>query len=128
MIARLLSLFLLLSAVASFTTPLSRGGIAKAPSKQQRFMFNADGDDKKEGTTAPPLQSVDEPVSALETTDAGKTTVRDMNTGETREVNWVDPAMSANTNPFDMNWYVHRNSRVETLLHGGIALNFLFTF
>jgi hypothetical protein len=29
---------------------------------------------------------------------------RNMNTGEVKEVKWVDPAMMAHTNPFQMDW------------------------
>lgn len=50
-----------------------------------------------------PLATMDEPVAVTSGEDA-KSVVRNMNTGEIREVKWVDPAMAANTNPLQMSW------------------------
>jgi Mg/Co/Ni transporter MgtE len=83
-------------------------------------MFSTDDDTDKAASasasstiapnSAPALATMDEPVAAAATTstatDSPKSVVRNMNTGELREVKWVDPAMSANTNPFQMSWYV----------------------
>jgi len=55
-----------------------------------------------EQTAAPALQTVDETVPPAPVKP--KNVVRDMNTGELKEVAWVDPAMKANTNPFMMSW------------------------
>ena len=102
----LLLLALLCAAVNGFVAPHPRG-IAVRTASTSRHMFNTD-DDKKEAaplpkTDAAPLQSIDEPLAADESEDLSNV-VTDMNTGETREVKWIDPAMSANTNPFDMQW------------------------
>jgi len=69
-------------------------------------MFNKDDKKAPPLPTAAPLQTVDE----AETKEEGSPTepgmvVKDMNTGEVKQVNWVDPAMSANTNPFALSWW-----------------------
>jgi hypothetical protein len=75
-------------------------------------MFNAENDKTSSTTTTPPLSETSSPQDAntvptsLETkVDLPKNIVKDMNTGEIKEVKWVDPAMRANTNPFEMNWW-----------------------
>jgi hypothetical protein len=70
------------------------------------FMFDND----KKGSSpplAPPLETVDT-LSSTTTTDQPMNLVKDKNTGKVVEVKWVDPAMSANENPFNMGWYVFR--------------------
>jgi hypothetical protein len=117
---RLLSLFLVLTATATaFTTPQPWGTTTSTVSR--RFMFSTD-DDKgtkaaptpetstiPQPNSAPALATMDEPVAAPES-DTPKSVVRNMNTGELREVKWVDPAMSANTNPFQMSWCVRSSA------------------
>ena len=88
---RLLTLFLLIAVAASFTAP--RPGRS---TYTQRFMA-----DKQEPTAgvAPALPTVDETVPP-----PPKYLVRELNSGELREVKWVDPAMQANTKPYILSW------------------------
>lgn len=109
---RLLSLCMLLAAATAFTSPQPWGtSKSVAASSSQRFMFSADDDTKKAdvAAAAPALATMDTPVAAAASSaeeEQAKNFVRNMNTGELREVKWVDPAMSANTNPLRMSWYV----------------------
>jgi len=72
-------------------------------------MFNA-GDDN---ANAKPLEStnIDDTTTTVlvTTTDAPRTMlVKNLGFGkggEVKEVNFIDPAMAANTNPFQMNWW-----------------------
>jgi len=92
---RLFALVLLVAAATAFTSPQPRGRLSCA--QQPRFMAELG---KKED--APALQTIDETVPPpLE--DTPKNLVRDMNTGELKEVKWSDPAMKANTS-FVMSW------------------------
>jgi hypothetical protein len=123
---RLVSLFLLLTATATaFTTP-QPWGTTTTSTVLRRFMFSTD-DEKgtkaaptpetstiPQPNSAPALATMDEPVAALQP-DTPKSVVRNMNTGELREVKWVDPAMSANTNPFQMSWCVRCSARIKAL-------------
>jgi len=93
---RLFTLLLLVATAASFTSPQPWGRTADR-STVQRFMVN------KEAASAPALQVVDETVPPAEPTKP-KNVVKNMNTGELKEVAWTDPAMTANTNPFLMSW------------------------
>ena len=93
---RLLTVFLLIATVASFTAPLPWSRVTS----MQQFMV-----DKEQSTTeAPALQTLDENTPTAETAAKPKFVVREMNTGELKEVSWVDPAMKANTNPLMMSW------------------------
>jgi hypothetical protein len=70
------------------------------------FMF----DNEKSAPPAPPLETIDTLSSSTTTTDQQPMNlVKDKNTGKVVEVKWVDPAMSANENPFNMGWYVRPN-------------------
>lgn len=60
------------------------------------FMFDNDSPPK-------PLESADAPPVTPSTAESSNV-VKDLNTGEVKEVKWVDPAMSANTNVFNMGW------------------------
>lgn len=82
-------------------------------------MFSNDGD----SSSAPKaLETVDDSAKsvvpdALESAgsdEGAKNVVKNMNSGELREVKWVDPAMAANTNPFEMSWYVMLHAYVVT--------------
>ncbi|KAL7563467.1 hypothetical protein ACA910_004652 [Epithemia clementina (nom. ined.)] len=79
---------------------------------------NNDNDDNSKKVQVPtasaaakPLETVSSDSMALSssTTPRMMTTtttnlVKDMNTGEVKQVQWVDPAMAANTNPFNLGW------------------------
>ena len=92
------------------------------PHPTQRRMFSTDGN---ESTSPPSTSSTTNTASPLEivgsstNTEEAQPTIRtstpvqrpamvakNMNTGEIKEVKWVDPAMQANTNPLQMDWYV----------------------
>jgi hypothetical protein len=50
---------------------------------------------------------------------------KNMNTGEIKEVKWIDPAMQAHTNPLQMDWYVLdvrsiKLKILDTVLHTNI--------
>ena len=91
---RLFSLLMLLTAAAAFTVQ-PWGTSIKTKSASARFMFSAD-DKAKELPTVEKL--AEESMSMEEESAVSKNIVKDMNTGEIKEVKWVDPAMSANTN------------------------------
>lgn len=96
---RLVSLFLLLTAVSTaFISPQPWG--IRCDATTQRFMFSADEDTKPAPATSLAMEA---PVVETSRPKA-RNIVKDMNTGEVREVKWVDPAMAANTNPLKMNW------------------------
>jgi hypothetical protein len=58
-------------------------------------MFSSDNNNDND-LKPKPLASMDDPEPEAPKLEQ-KSIVRDMNTGEIREVRWVDPAMSANT-------------------------------
>ena len=99
---RLLTLFLLVVATSAFAPPQQQ-----RLSRNARYMFNADN----EKSSTPAALEVDDgkPLESAVTTEEPKTgsIVRDMNTGEVKEVKWVDPAMAANTNPLEMSWWAY---------------------
>jgi len=67
----------------------------------------------------------DEKLDFGEKTSTGEgMMVRDMTTGEMKEVKWVDPAMSANTSPFELSWYAW----LAILVPGSLYLNDFFHF
>jgi hypothetical protein len=83
-------------------------------------MFSTDGSESSTqpsaaSTTnkASPLEVVEMKVEETQPTIRTSTPVerpgmiaKNMNTGEIKEVKWIDPAMRANTNPLQMDWYV----------------------
>ena len=90
---------LLVSSVSAFAPSTTRFGVSQVASTQ-RFMFSKDDDNKPA-----PLATMDEPEGNTPSTSASKgSIVKDMNTGEIREVKWQDPAMLANTN-LVMDWW-----------------------
>ena len=93
---RLLTVLLLIASAVSFTSPhpWSRS------TSMQKFMV----DKEQSSTEAPALQTLDEITPNAATPAKPKYVVREMNTGELKEVSWVDPAMKANTNPLMMSW------------------------
>lgn len=91
---------LLVSAVSAFVPSTARFGVTQVASTQQRFMFSKDDDNKPA-----PLATMDEPeVNSPSVSTSKGSIVKDMNTGEIREVKWQDPAMMANTN-LVMDWW-----------------------
>ena len=66
--------------------------------------------DDESTSAASPLETVSaEDLASSDTASAVTPTtitnvVKNMNTGELKEVKWVDPAMEANTNPFNLGW------------------------
>jgi hypothetical protein len=84
-----------------------------------RFMFSTDENEvSRTAVSAPsiaqPLATLDEtlissnvpPILTSTPVERPKMLAKNMNTGEVKEVNWVDPAMAAHTNPLQMDWYV----------------------
>eukprot|EP00541_Cyclophora_tenuis_P002834 CAMPEP_0116564074 /NCGR_PEP_ID=MMETSP0397-20121206/13104_1 /TAXON_ID=216820 /ORGANISM="Cyclophora tenuis, Strain ECT3854" /LENGTH=111 /DNA_ID=CAMNT_0004090623 /DNA_START=42 /DNA_END=374 /DNA_ORIENTATION=+ len=71
----------------------------------RQFMFSAGEDEEGEAPKAleqdngedTPLVEPEKPVM--------KMVAKDMNTGEMKQLNFVDPDMAANTNPLTMNWW-----------------------
>ena len=68
-------------------------------------------DDESTSAAASPLETVSaedlassDTASAVTPTTITTNVVKDMNTGELKQVKWVDPAMEANTNPFNLGW------------------------
>ena len=88
----------------------------------QRHMFSTDGSESSSQSststtvnTASPLQVVETLTAADASQPAIRTSTpverpkmvaKNMNTGEIKQVKWVDPAMQAHTNPLQMDWYV----------------------
>ncbi|GKY92666.1 hypothetical protein MPSEU_000236600 [Mayamaea pseudoterrestris] len=99
---------LLVVAVASVSgfsviPPSSR---AVASSSFARSMFATDNNENKGLETVESSSDADA-LSNLSTTQTPRNVVKDMNTGEIKEVKWVDPAMEANTRPWEMNWWAY---------------------
>lgn len=78
-------------------------------------MFSTDENELGSGTAgdssaAQPLVTMDASVAPQILTstpvERPKMLAKNMNTGEVKEVKWVDPAMAAHTNPLQMDWYV----------------------
>jgi hypothetical protein len=85
-------------------------------------MFSTDGNESPSQTSTPSTVNAANPLEVVETStkiDDSQPTIRtstpverpmmvakNMNTGEIKEVKWVDPAMQAHTNPLQMDWYV----------------------
>lgn len=106
----LLVLLLTFVAAASAFAPPSVWGssaVGVRASTTRQFMFSTESDAPKplsedggEGDAAP--------LAAAEVvgeSEAKKMYAKDMTSGEVRELKFVDPAMSANTNPLQMNWW-----------------------
>jgi hypothetical protein len=113
-------------AVVAFLLVLSSTSAFSATSRPrwcqprlERFMFSTDENESSSSTasspsTAQPLATMDEKVGSsvapqmLTSTpvERPKMLAKNMNTGEVKEVKWVDPAMAAHTNPLQMDWYV----------------------
>jgi hypothetical protein len=79
-------------------------------------MFNMNDKDKetsssvsaktaKSSSTVAPPSLMTEGTTLTSEKEEIRNVVRDMNTGEIKEVKWVDPAMRANTRPWEMSWY-----------------------
>eukprot|EP00977_Amphora_coffeiformis_P018445 scaffold6485_cov172-Amphora_coffeaeformis.AAC.10 len=107
MMRSVLNILVLLTATSAFA-PTRQAVSLSSPTA--RHMYSAEGPKK---VTAKPLEEVSplEEASASDSVLPGepmqsdnKTFVKDMNTGEIREVNWVDPAMPANSDPFNLGW------------------------
>jgi hypothetical protein len=115
---RLFSLFTIMAVATAFTAQpwgLSpKMSLTTTRSQTARFMFSADD---KDAVQAPSLTEVDPTTEMASTTtedDAPEepaqrgSVVRNLSTGgEAKEVQWVDNAMEANTNPFLMNWWAY---------------------
>lgn len=80
-------------------------------------MFSTDDNEANTATTPPvakPLATMEETLGSsvapqiMTSTpvERPKMLAKNMNTGEVKEVKWVDPAMAAHTNPLQMDWYV----------------------
>ena len=60
-------------------------------------MFATDKDGAPKGLETVESSADADALSSLSTTQTRRNVVKDMNTGEIKEVKWVDPAMQANT-------------------------------
>ena len=113
--------------MASSSYAFTASSISSISSKisTPRYMFSTDGNEPSTTTAtgaAKPLEEVDTAtMAATETNTPIRTSTpverpammaKNMNTGEVREVKWVDPAMYANTNPLQFDWYVRSSVRV----------------
>jgi hypothetical protein len=82
-------------------------------------MFSTDENESNSGAAATP--SAAQPLATMEETlgsavtpqvltstpvERPKMMAKNINTGEVKEVKWVDPAMAAHTNPLQMDWCV----------------------
>jgi len=98
-------------------------------------MFSTDEDQQKSSSSssaaASPLQEISSTgplVSVNEmssTAEAPKMVVRNMNTGEIKEVQWVDDAMQAHTNPLAMSWWAYPLFGFPFILLANDAFHFL---
>jgi hypothetical protein len=106
---RLFSLFTILAVATAFTAqPWGVSTTMKSAARTQTasFMFSAkDADVVKKPAPLTEVSASTE-VEAPAPVKKGST-VRNMNTGEEQEVQWTDPAMAANTNPFLMSWWAY---------------------
>lgn len=114
---------MMVSSSYAFTASSTSSRVISRPEqyKLQRHMFSTDGN---ESSTQPSTASTVNTASPLEVVNTNveeetQPTIRtstpverpvmvakNMNTGEIKEVKWIDPAMQANTNPLQMDWYV----------------------
>jgi hypothetical protein len=109
---RLFSLFTILAVATAFTAqPWGVSTTMKSAGRTQTasFMFSAKDADVVKSKPSPLTEvSASTEVEAPEAAPVKKgSTVRNMNTGESQEVQWTDPAMAANTNPFLMSWWAY---------------------
>jgi hypothetical protein len=89
------------------------------------------------GDTPPPLQegkALEAPVVAettpavVDTSDPPKARYVNLGKGgESKEVEWVDPAMAANTNPFLMSWWSYLLLGFPFMLLADDAFHFIPT-
>jgi hypothetical protein len=105
---RLFTLFTIMAVATAFTAQ-SWGVSTKVTARTQtaRFMFSADDD-----VAVKPLTEVSATMDTEATEDEAPkkrgSVVRNISTGgEAKEVQWVDPAMQANTNPLLMSWWAY---------------------
>ena len=104
---RLLSLIAVLAVASAFSTPGQGGVVSRASLSSSSSLSMAIGD------TPAPLQEQGDALEVVEATDVDPWNVpkkKYANLGkgeEVKEVNWVDPAMAANTNPFLMSWWAY---------------------
>jgi cytoskeletal protein RodZ len=111
-----------MAATAFAPQPFGMRTMTTTTTSTARFMFSTDDNTKSttksaSTNTPPPLSTTTTKEFApdLNTPNMGvtpeaptiKNVVRNMNTGELQEVKWVDPAMRANTNPWEMNWWAY---------------------
>jgi hypothetical protein len=107
-----LFLFLLVASTSAFTSSRQPWGTRR----MERCMFSTDDNEPVTplSPVAQPLSTMDAPLESSSSAPAQILTstpverpvmvARNMNTGEVKEVKWVDPAMMAHTNPFQMDW------------------------
>jgi hypothetical protein len=108
MMMQLLTLCTMLAAATAFTAqPWGVATRSVAAPTTARFMFSADDDNSAPLKLSSDATAVDT-LKAPEAGAAPKSVVRNLAAGgEEREVKWVDPAMRANTNPFEMSWWAY---------------------
>jgi hypothetical protein len=109
---RLFTLFTILAVATAFTAQPWGVSTMKSTARTQTasFMFSADDADAVEPSPSPLTEvSASTEMEAPEEAPVKKgSTVRNLMTGgEAKEVQWTDPAMAANTNPFLMSWWAY---------------------
>jgi hypothetical protein len=112
---RLFSLFTILAVATAFTAQPWGVSTMKSTARTQTasFMFSADDADavKPSPLTEVSASTEVEGLNQLDAPEApvkkGSTVRNIMKGGEAKEVQWTDPAMAANTNPFLMSWWAY---------------------
>jgi hypothetical protein len=100
---RLFACLLLISNAVAFSAlnhPRWGLGSHSSVTTPPKFM-TASADEKDEAPIMSALEVDNAPIDV----EVPMSVVKNMNTGEIREVKWVDPAMKANTNPFRLEWW-----------------------
>jgi hypothetical protein len=110
---RLFTLLTVLAVTTAFTAQPWGVSTMKSTSTRTQtasFMFSSDDADAVTTTTPSPLTEVSastEVEAPAEPVKKGSTVRNLMTGGEAKEVQWTDPAMAANTNPFLMSWWAY---------------------
>jgi hypothetical protein len=118
---RIISFFWMVAMAAAFapaTPAAARWGLASTATFTRSTplaMFSGDEpkgleevEDPKQQTTMEAVSVVEEGETSDATPDAPKSVYRNLaRGGEVTSVPWVDEAMRANTNPFEMSWWAY---------------------
>jgi hypothetical protein len=136
MTLRLLSFILALSVASAFSTPGQWGVVSRA-SLSSSSLSMAIGDtpqplqEQGEESSASALEveaAATTPAVVADPFDVPKARYANLSKGEdAKEVNWVDPAMAANTNPFLMSWWAYALFGFPFILLADDAFHFIPT-